>query len=218
MGHLQSSYLIPASRERVYEYILNLDQLIQDLAPAVEISFALVHSSNDDAGGMTRSVNDSGRNEENEEQRDGQIAERAVPADRTLPLVRAHAEIPMALQRFGITAHGMIRVERAVQPSEVVYNQEAGWFKSWRHSIQLKEHSDGSTPMTLVSDLIDYRLPMGILGTLTDDLFLKRDLQRTLRERAARMVNYFEARPAPASDQAKSSSANPVQPHGASIV
>ena len=188
MGHVQTSYLIPAARERVFAYIRDLDFLQQDLAPAIDLQFS----------------------------------QTTVGEEQRTPEVKVHSEILLAVKRFGVTVKGLVRVERCTEvidagqldPShaadsavrsgpnaapaanfELIYSQESGWFRSWRHAITLAEHSDGVNPTTLVSDSIDYRLPLGMLGTLADDLFLKRDLQRILRRRAAQMALHFEALP-----------------------
>jgi len=158
MGHVQVSNLIPASRDDVFKYALDLQKLIADLEPGIELSIALVDGT-------------------------------------TLPEVKVNAEIPMAVRRLGITAHGLVRIEKVNAPVELSYCQDAGWFRNWRHTIKLEEHREGKTPSTLMSDLIDYRLPFGVLGTLTDDLFFNRNLSQILSDRAARIRAHFEAIP-----------------------
>ena len=158
MGHVQVSNLIPASRDDVFKYILDLQKLAGDLQPAIELSIALVDGT-------------------------------------ALPNVVVNAEIPLAVRRLGITAHGLVRIEKVQAPSELSYCQDAGWFRNWRHTIKLEEHQDGKTPSTLMVDLVDYRLPFGVLGTLSDDLFFNRNLSQILTDRAARIRAHFEAIP-----------------------
>ncbi len=160
MGHVHVSNLIPASRQNVFEYLTDVEKLIVDLRPSVDLSFTL-------NGSATASLN--------------------------IPKIVAHAEIPVVVKRLGVTARGMIRIERATVPSELAYCQEAGWFRSWRHTIKLDVHGDGHS--TLVTDLVDYRLPYGIFGTLADDLFFNRNLSKVLNDRAARIRAYFESVP-----------------------
>ena len=54
--------------------------------------------------------------------------------------------------------------------------------------MKFEDHGEG---YTLVTDLVDYTLPFGILGNLSDDLFVKSDMTRILRSRLERVDEFL---------------------------
>ena len=65
----------------------------------------------------------------------------------------------------------------------------SGFFKSWVHTQVLVVH-DAKT--TVLTDLVDYQLPYGILGALVDDVFANKEIERLLKERLLRIQERFE--------------------------
>jgi ligand-binding SRPBCC domain-containing protein len=61
--------------------------------------------------------------------------------------------------------------------------QEKGPMKSWSHTHQFRSVTRDGIPGTVVSDIVDYQLPFGILGNLADWLFVRALMKLTFRSR-----------------------------------
>jgi hypothetical protein len=57
--------------------------------------------------------------------------------------------------------------------------------------MKFEEHGEHST---LVTDIVDYQVPLGIFGHLADDLILKSDMNRVLSQRLGKAKEHFESR------------------------
>lgn len=108
---------------------------------------------------------------------------------RDVPLKRGN-EFHFNMTRYGLTQSVRLRIEDVLLGSRMSYRQSEGLFTSWVHTMKFDDHSDKST---LVTDLVDYQVPFGILGYLSDDLILKSDMTRLLAKRLARAKEHFEA-------------------------
>lgn len=105
-----------------------------------------------------------------------------------IPVLREQSEFRVRLRRFNKTVEHVFRVEEMKPRERVTYRQVSGFFKAWRHTQLLRVHDDQTT---LLTDLVDFKLPYGILGTLTDDLFAHRDIERILNQRLVRIEERF---------------------------
>jgi ligand-binding SRPBCC domain-containing protein len=112
-----------------------------------------------------------------------------VEFPETLPVLREQSEFVVRFRRFNKTVEGRFRVEEMVPRERVTYRQISGLFKSWRHTQVLRAHDDKTT---LLTDLVDFKLPYGIVGSLVDDLFATRDLERILNQRLVRIEERFQ--------------------------
>jgi ligand-binding SRPBCC domain-containing protein len=99
-------------------------------------------------------------------------------------------EFHFNMTRFGLTQSVRLRIEDVLLGSRMTYRQSEGLFVSWVHSMKFDDHDDRST---LVTDLVDYQVPFGILGYLTDDLLLKNDMRHLLAHRLRKAKEHFEA-------------------------
>ncbi len=99
-------------------------------------------------------------------------------------------EIHFNMTRFGLSQSIRFRVEDLLPGSRMTYRQSEGVFAAWTHTMKFEEHSESST---LVTDLVDYQLPMGILGFLADDLLIKGDMARILKQRLQRAKEHFSS-------------------------
>jgi ligand-binding SRPBCC domain-containing protein len=93
-------------------------------------------------------------------------------------------EIRVGMTRFGVRKLVHLRVDDYLHSKRMMYHQVEGFFKSWTHIMKFDDHGDG---FTLVTDLVDYVLPFGLIGNLTDDLFVKSDMERILENRLGRV-------------------------------
>lgn len=103
-----------------------------------------------------------------------------------VPLKRG-AEYHFLMTRYGLSQSVRLRVEDLLRGSRLTYRQVEGLFLSWTHTLRFEEHGDA----TLVTDVIDYQLPFGVLGFLADDLIVKRDMTTVLEERLLKAKEHF---------------------------
>lgn len=100
------------------------------------------------------------------------------------------SEYRFVMTRYGLSQPVLLRVEEVWKNSRLTYRQVEGLFADWIHTMKFEDHGEDQT---LVTDYIDYRLPMGILGYLADDLFVRKDVENFLGSRLERAKEYFAA-------------------------
>lgn len=61
--------------------------------------------------------------------------------------------------------------------------QEKGPFKQWHHRHEFLAESRNGVMGTLVRDAIEYEVGFGPLGTITNVLFIERQMRRTFAQR-----------------------------------
>ena len=105
-----------------------------------------------------------------------------------VPIQRG-SELHFMMSRLGLSQSVRFRIEDVLRGSRLTYRQAEGLFSAWTHTMRFEDHGDNST---LVTDLIDYQLPFGLLGFLADDLLIKRDLRNLLESRLTKAKEYFE--------------------------
>ncbi len=98
-------------------------------------------------------------------------------------------ELHFNMTRFGLSQSIRFRVEDLLPGSRLTYRQSEGVFASWTHTMKFEEHNEN---VTLVTDLVDYQVPMGIFGYLADDLLIKGDMARILKQRLNKAKEHFE--------------------------
>lgn len=113
----------------------------------------------------------------------------AVEFPRTPPQTRAQAEFEVMLTRFHVTVRVIARVEEAVPGERIAYRQISGFFRQWHHLMLIREHGPGQSVLT---DIVEFKMPGGLLGSLADDLIVKGDLTRLLEFRATKIAEHFE--------------------------
>lgn len=113
-----------------------------------------------------------------------------VPA-RSLPL-RENTEIEVFVQWSTFKMRHVLWFEDLKAPQKISYRQISGVMSEWRQTELLHPHSGEAT---LLTDIVEFKLPLGLLGTLLDDLLMRRRIESHLRNRMCRIENHF-ARPA----------------------
>lgn len=103
--------------------------------------------------------------------------------------LRVGAEYSFAMKRLGIEQPVRFRVDRYVVGNSLNYHQIEGIFQSWVHTMKFEEATNGST---LLTDLVDYDMPLGIMGRVIDDVWWKKDLKKILEARLRRIAQHFE--------------------------
>lgn len=108
-------------------------------------------------------------------------AEIVCAPDRLLPGM----ELEVRFARFGLSSNLVVRIEE-IEPSwRFVYRQISGPLRAWEHVQLVEPHDRASARLT---DVVSFRLPFGILGSLFDDLVARRDVERLLRARQERIA------------------------------
>ena len=149
LGHLQTSRLIPASREEIFAYVSDLRNVPEMLGGKIEVEFPVTPSE-----------------------------------------LKARTEFELLLTRYTVTVRLIARVDRFEPPNKFGYRQISGFFRSWSHLVLLDEHDSRQTRMT---DIVEFEMPFGLVGALADDLIVRGDIERLLRQRSLRLCEHFEA-------------------------
>jgi len=104
-----------------------------------------------------------------------------------VPLKRG-AEFHFLMTRYGLSQNVRIRIEDLLRGSRLTYRQVEGLFANWTHTMKFEDHGEEAT---LVTDVIDYQMPFGLLGFLADDLIVKRDMTAILEARLQKAKEHF---------------------------
>lgn len=90
---------------------------------------------------------------------------------------------------FGIPFRMTSEITEYESPVRFVDEQTRGPFASWRHEHHFEEHEGG----TLMTDVVDYRSPLGPIGSLVDRIRLERYMVELLQRRNAFLRQAAEA-------------------------
>ena len=88
------------------------------------------------------------------------------------------AEYEFRLTRFGLRYMWIVRIEEYDEPKQFTERQVIGVFENWVHTYKFEEHGSNST---LLTNIIQYSVPFGLVGKLADDLLIRNDLMQILR-------------------------------------
>ena len=90
------------------------------------------------------------------------------------------ATIAYALRVRGIPLRWLTEIERWNPPYEFIDVQVRGPYKLWRHTHRFSESAGG----TSIVDIVEYALPLGLMGRLAHRLQVARDLSLIFDYRA----------------------------------
>ena len=90
-------------------------------------------------------------------------------AGKTSGLIGLNESVTWKAKHFGIYQRLTSKVTEFDRPNYFVDELVNGAFKNFRHEHHFTDLNDG----TLMKDFFDYKSPLGILGKLADNLFLK---------------------------------------------
>jgi len=94
-------------------------------------------------------------------------------------------------RHFGIAFRMTCAITEYQYPSRFVDEQLHGPFRRWSHEHMFTTAANGETMMT---DVVQFQSPLGLLGTLADRLVLDRYVPHLLRQRNAWLKAALEAR------------------------
>jgi len=113
--------------------------------------------------------------------------ERAV-AGRTSGLIELGEEVTWRARHFGVMQHFTSRITAFERPYHFQDAMQRGAFRSFVHDHFFRDE-DGATRMI---DEIAFAAPLGILGVIAEKLFLRRYLERLIRDRAVAIKDAIE--------------------------
>jgi ligand-binding SRPBCC domain-containing protein len=116
--------------------------------------------------------------------------------------MNAGALIDYKLKLHGLPVRWRTLIERWNPPYEFVDVQLKGPYKRWHHTHRFTpeartidgERIDG----TSISDVVEYQLPFGLLGTIVESLWVRRDINGIFAYRTGVIAREFPAKPAAA--------------------
>lgn len=107
--------------------------------------------------------------------------------------LRPGARIDYALSFFGVPLRWRTRITAWEPGARFVDEQEAGPYALWRHTHTFEPEGEA----TLVRDVVEYAMPLGLLGRIAHALFVERALRRIFdfrRDAIARLLEEREGR------------------------
>ncbi len=113
--------------------------------------------------------------------------------------IRTGTRIQYQLGWHGIPIRWTTEIRRWEPPFRFTDAQVAGPYRLWHHTHRFEAHGGG----TRMTDVVRYRLPLGIVGRALHSLQIRRDVERIFEHRFQRIAELFAGRgPAEESGQA----------------
>ncbi len=109
-------------------------------------------------------------------------------AGRTTGLMELGEEVTWRAKHFGIYQRLTSKMTELEKHDHFVDEMIKGIFKQFRHEHQFKQIGDE----TIMIDVFDYTSPLGPLGRMADNLFLKKYMTLFLKERNEVIKEYAE--------------------------
>lgn len=117
-----------------------------------------------------------------------QTNEKAI-AGVTSGLIGLHESVTWRAKHFGIYQNLTSVITEFKRPIFFVDEMEKGIFKRFRHQHKFEE-SNGYTMMT---DIFDYKSPLGVLGVIADRIILERYMKKLLEKRNDTIREFAES-------------------------
>jgi ligand-binding SRPBCC domain-containing protein len=95
--------------------------------------------------------------------------------------------IDYQLRLHGLPVKWRTRIEEFTPPSSFVDIQLSGPYRSWHHRHEFEEVPGG----TQMRDRVEYELPLGPLGALVRQLFVRRSIDQIFDHRNATIAELF---------------------------
>jgi ribosome-associated toxin RatA of RatAB toxin-antitoxin module len=120
---------------------------------------------------------------------------RIMPTDIQLELtsmpveLKTGAHYDFKMTRFGFSYAFPVDIEFCEPKTKIIEKATSSFFEEFTNTILFEEHSKDST---LLTTIIDYKMPYGVLGTLADDLFVRSDLARILQFNHKKVKSFFD--------------------------
>jgi len=114
-----------------------------------------------------------------------QTNEEAI-AGKTSGLIEMNESVTWRAKHFGVYQKLTSKITEFDKPNYFVDEMQKGAFKEFKHEHHFVELNGG----TLMTDIFNYKSPLGVLGKLADKIFLEKYMTELLTERN-RVVKEF---------------------------
>jgi len=91
----------------------------------------------------------------------------------------------------GIGVDWVTEITQIVHHDHFIDDQRVGPFALWHHQHWFREIAEGKTEMT---DILHYQAPLGVLGTIADRLFVRRQVEGIFTAREDAIKRLFPKR------------------------
>lgn len=91
------------------------------------------------------------------------------------PRMQAGTRLDYRVRLYGVPLRWVTFIDEFESPYRFIDSQMRGPYTSWRHTHVFEAVSKNAT---LIRDLIEYRMPLGLLGEIAHKLLVARILQR----------------------------------------
>lgn len=105
--------------------------------------------------------------------------------------IQQGTELKYRLSLRGLPVYWTTEIRVWRPPFLFVDLQRKGPYRLWHHTHRFQSWNGG----TKMTDIVRYRLPFGILGTLAHTLFVKRDVEKIFDYRRQMVEALFDAQP-----------------------
>ncbi len=95
--------------------------------------------------------------------------------------------IQYKISLFGVPMKWKTEIEKFEPENLFVDNQVKGPYSLWHHTHIFEETENG----TLMTDIVNYRLPFGILGRIAHTIFVRRTLKKIFAHRQQEISQLF---------------------------
>ena len=116
-----------------------------------------------------------------------QTNEKAI-AGRTSGLIRLNETVTWRGKHFGFYIHHQSIISQFNSPYSFTDEMVQGKFKYFKHQHIFKEVTNG----TLMTDIVEYDVPYGLVGRIFDYFLLKKHLTQFLKKRNKSLKFYLE--------------------------
>lgn len=111
------------------------------------------------------------------------IASENIPSKMYEGMIISYKVSPL----FGIKTTWVTEIVHLKENSYFVDEQRVGPYKMWHHQHILESTDNG----TLMTDIVSYQPPLGFLGTLANQMIIKKKLNEIFDHRTKILVNLF---------------------------
>ena len=88
---------------------------------------------------------------------------------------------------FGIQMHWKTEIAKVVPNEYFVDRQLKGPYKVWEHTHYFKNVDNG----VLMTDVVNYEIPLGVLGKLAHWLIVKKEVEKIFNYREKKLIEIF---------------------------
>lgn len=110
-------------------------------------------------------------------------------AGKTSGLIGLNESVTWRARHFGVYHKLTSKITEFNRPVLFVDEMSKGIFKSFRHEHHFKTHDE----YTIMTDIFDYKSPLGILGYMADAIFLKKYMTDLLEKRNQVIKEFAES-------------------------